>query len=130
MVDFGPGLYDQLIDGILSERLDAIAQQRLTADIQDVDPAELPDRLGEVLGRRAHDALSAVGPDKRAEAAIELSRAVLEAIANLQPDAVAPDRALAGLTQPSRTVAPCPHCRRGQRHERARLSTADMGTRS
>jgi hypothetical protein len=68
MADFEPGLYDQLIDELLSERLDALSKQRLAADIQDVDPAELPDRLGEVLGRWASDALSAVGSDKRAEA--------------------------------------------------------------
>ncbi|MCP3935927.1 MAG: hypothetical protein GY708_11215 [Actinomycetia bacterium] len=51
MAEFGPGLYDQLIDELLSDRLDALGHQRLAADIQDVDPAELPDRLGEVLGR-------------------------------------------------------------------------------
>ena len=99
MADFGPGLYDQLIDELLSERLDALAHERLAVDIQDVDPAELPDRLGEVLGRWAHDALSAVGSDQRAEAAIELSKAVLGAIAGLQPDAVAPDRALVAPVQ-------------------------------
>ncbi len=99
MADFGPGLYDQLIDGLLGERLNALTHQRLAADIQDVDPAELPDRLGEALGRWAHDALSAVGSDQRAEAAIELSKAVLGAIAGLQPDAVAPDRALLAPVQ-------------------------------
>ena len=94
MADFGPGLYDQLIDELLSDRLDALAHQRLAADIQDVDPAELPDRVGEVLGRWAHDALSAVGHDRRAESAIALSEAVLGAIAGLQPDALAADRTL------------------------------------
>ncbi len=46
IADFGPGLYDQLIDELPSERLDALAQQGLAADIQDVDPAEVPDRIG------------------------------------------------------------------------------------
>ncbi|MDH4118429.1 MAG: DUF3427 domain-containing protein [Acidimicrobiia bacterium] len=99
MADFEPGLYDQLIDELLSERLGALAHQRLAADIHDVDPAELPDRLGEVLGRWAHDALAAVGSDKRAEAALELSQSVLAAIARHHPDAVAPDRALVAPVQ-------------------------------
>jgi superfamily II DNA or RNA helicase len=99
MADFGPGLYDQLIDELLSERLDALAQQRLVADIQDVDPAELPDRIGEVIGRWAHDSLVAVGSDKRAEAAIELSQSVLAAIAGLQPEAGPADRALVAPVQ-------------------------------
>ncbi len=99
MADFGPGLYDQLIDELLSERLDALDHQRLVADIQDVDPAELPDRIGEVLGRWAHDALTSVSSDNRTDAAIELSAAVLQAIAGLQPDAVAPDRALMAPVQ-------------------------------
>jgi len=88
MVDFTPGLYDQLIDELLDERLDELGHQRLAADTQAVEGAELPDRLGEVLGRWVHDALLTVGPDKRAEAAIELSKAVLTAIGELQPDAL------------------------------------------
>ncbi len=90
-----PGLHDELIDEMLSARIGALAGQRLIADVRDVDPAELPDRLGEVLGRWAHDALASVGSDQRAEAALGLSRAVLGAIADLQPEAIDPDRALA-----------------------------------
>ena len=87
------------VDELLSEGLDALARQRLAADIQDVDPAELPDRIGEVLSRWAYDALSPVGSEKRADAALELSRAVLAAMADLQLEAGAPDRALVAPVQ-------------------------------
>jgi hypothetical protein len=83
MADFGPGLYDQLIDELVGERLDSLAQQRLAADIQDVDPAELPDRVGEVVHLWVHNALSAVGSANRAEIAIDLSMTILDAIAGL-----------------------------------------------
>ena len=91
MEDFEPGLYDQLIDELISERLNALARKRLTADIHDIDSAEMPDRLGEVLGRWAHDALAAVPAGQRAEAALALSRSARAAIAGLRTDAVAPD---------------------------------------
>jgi superfamily II DNA or RNA helicase len=94
MTDMRPGLFDKLIDELMGRQLDAVSRQRLVADIQDVDPAELPDRLGEVVGQWAHDALASIGVDRRAEAAIALSKAALAAIASLEPNAIAPDRAL------------------------------------
>ena len=99
MTDFEPGLYDQLIDEFLNERLDALTAQRLIADIQDVDPAELPDRLGEVIGRWAHDALAAVGSERRPEAAIEIAGAVLRGISGLEPESLHAGRALVSPLQ-------------------------------
>jgi len=89
-----PGLYDQLIDGRLSRRLDAVAGQRLAADIQAVEPAELPGRVGEVLGGWARQALAIVGPQDRVAAAQELSQVVLEVIARFQQGAVDANQSL------------------------------------
>lgn len=51
MSELVPGLYDELVDELLTERLSGAAQQRLVADIQAVDPAERADRVGETIGR-------------------------------------------------------------------------------
>ncbi len=95
MIEFVPGLYDQLIDELMNDRLDALAARRLRAEIAAVDPAELPDRIGEVLGHWAHEALATVASDDRADAALQISEAVLKVIAQLQPDAIAQGRSLA-----------------------------------
>lgn len=115
MADFGPGLYDQLIDGLLSERLDALAAQRFVADIEVVDPAELPDRVGEVLGRWAHDAIAAAKSQDRAGLATQISTAVLDAIAQLQPGVIdqhqslgAPISRLAAIERLAPTDEPIP----------------------
>jgi len=102
MPHLGPGLYDKLIDQLLGERLGAISGHRLVADIQDVEPAEIPDRVGEVLGSWAQEALASIATDDRVDAALELSRIVLDAIAGFQPDAVSPERSLA---EPVRRLA-------------------------
>ena len=88
MNDLSPGLYDQLIDAVLRDRLDALQVQRLRASIESVDAAELPDRVAEVIGRWARATLSAVGSDGRAAAAVQLTSAVLEALARIQPNVV------------------------------------------
>ncbi|MBN4047603.1 DUF3427 domain-containing protein [Acidimicrobiaceae bacterium AH-315-P05] len=95
MGELEPGLYDQLIDQLLGERLETLDGSRLAVDIQNVEPAELPDRIGEVMGNWARDAIASVGADKRADAAVELSRVVLYAIAGLNPGAIGPERSLA-----------------------------------
>lgn len=95
MADLEPGLYDQLIDELLRRRLDGLATERLRADLQAVDPAELPDRVGEVLGRWVSDTLASVGADDRPDAALHLSQAVLSAINKVQPDALQAERMLA-----------------------------------
>ena len=94
MADLAPGLYDQLIDGLLRQRLDSLTPKRLAASLQDADPAELPDRVGELIGRWVADALATVSADDRTEAAVHLSQSVLSAITTVQPDSLETDRAL------------------------------------
>ena len=94
MAELAPGLYDQLIDGLLRRRLDSLASRRLVADLQKADPAELPDRVGELIGGWIAHALATVSTDDRAEAALHLSQTVLSAITTVQPDSLEADRAL------------------------------------
>ncbi|MEO5839143.1 MAG: DEAD/DEAH box helicase family protein, partial [Acidimicrobiales bacterium] len=88
MSDLVAGLYDQLVDVELRRRLDTLEGHRLLASIASVDAAELPDRVGEVVGRWVRDALAAIPADERALTAIRLSETVLATISDAVPDAV------------------------------------------
>ena len=94
-MNLNPGLYDKLIDELLSEQLGTLAAQRLRADIAPVDPAELPDRVGDLLGGWAREALAAVHESKRHNAALAISAGVHSAITAVQTDALGASSALA-----------------------------------
>ncbi len=85
MSNFVPGLYDRLVDHLLHDRLEGMAADRLRPDIETVDPAEIPDRVGEVVSSWVREALRSEQADDRADAAARLSGALLEAIGKSQP---------------------------------------------
>lgn len=98
-----PGLYDQLIDQQLHEQLTELAQARLAPDIKQVDPAELPDRVGELVGQWVSRSLASVKPDERAAAAIALSQAIIDALTH---DEAGAESSLSSLADPvSRLLA-------------------------
>lgn len=75
-----PGLYDTLVDEALAERLGRLGLHRLRADLAAIDPAEVPDRIGEVIGRWATEAIAAAPAADRAAAALALSDAFIDAL--------------------------------------------------
>ncbi|MGQ7848524.1 DUF3427 domain-containing protein [Granulosicoccus sp. 3-233] len=98
-----PGLYDQLIDEQLQAQLTELTQARLAPDIKQVDPAELPDRVGEIVGKWVSQTLASVTPDDRAAAAIVLSHSIINALTPEKHDA---DASLSALADPvSRLLA-------------------------
>jgi superfamily II DNA or RNA helicase len=97
--EYVEGLYDQLIDELFGASADDLAMRSLRAAVESVDPAEISDRLGEVVGRWAAEALATVGTEERAAAAVRLSAAVLREIGRLHPDAVDPARRTADPVQ-------------------------------
>ncbi len=99
MADLEPGLYDQLIDELLRRRISEIATARLRADLRSVESAELPDRIGELLGRWTTAALAAIPADNRPDVALRLTRAVLAAINEVQPASLGPERQLSDPIQ-------------------------------
>ena len=81
-----PGLYDTLVDNLLREQLQTLTERRLLADIHSVDPAEIPDRVGEVVGEWVKQTLATHRRGTRVKAAFELSKAVLNTIRELYPE--------------------------------------------
>ena len=80
--DLRPGLYDTILSEALARRVDALDPSRLQARLADTDPAEVPDRVAEVVADWVRAALAAEPTDRRVEAAAELARTVLGAIAS------------------------------------------------
>ena len=95
MAELIPGVYDQLVDGWLAARMGELDAQRLRATLLDVDPAELPDRVGEVVGEWIRSVLAGVSSDDRASVAVSLAGSVLERISAVTNEALHAERSLA-----------------------------------
>ena len=95
MAELIPGVYDQLVDGWLAARMGELDAHRLRAKLLDVDPAELPDRVGEVVGEWIRSVLAGVSSDDRASVAVSLAASILERISAVTNDALHAERSLA-----------------------------------
>ena len=95
MAELIPGVYDQLVDGWLAARMGGLDAHRLRATLLDVDAAELPDRVSEVVGEWIRSALAGVSSDDRASVAVSLAASVLERISAVTNDALHAERSLA-----------------------------------
>src|SRR5690606_19048040 len=73
-----PGLYDTIIDRALAERIDALAARRLKPRRDSIEPAELPDRIAEVIAGWVREVLAAVPEHERAEIALTVAARVLD----------------------------------------------------
>lgn len=101
-----PGLYDTLLDQGLQELLRDIANSRLLPDIDSVDSAEIPDRVGEVIGLWAKRVLAAVPAADRTEAAAKLSESLLTTLKNLYPDPPQSDLVIGQQVSRLRAIEP------------------------
>lgn len=75
-----PGLYDTIIDRALAERIDALAARRLKPRRDSIEPAELPDRIAEVIAGWVREVLAAVPEHERAEIALTVAARVLDVL--------------------------------------------------
>jgi len=97
-----PGVYDELIDRLLGERLAAARINGLEVTDPSVDQADLARRVGEQIGTWVTDALAGMPRRDRHAAALLLSNEVLSSIGATTGS----DRASGGLTDPvSRLVS-------------------------
>ena len=85
MAELVPGLYDRLVDELLRAELVGLDTHSLHATFEKVDPAEVADRVGEVIGRLTKIALAAIPSDERVAEAVGIVRAVLESIGAAKP---------------------------------------------
>ncbi len=97
--DLQAGLYDTLLSEALVERVGDLGARRLRARLDDVDPAELPDRIAEVVGEWAREAVAAAPTADRIEAAVAVASAVLETLTASQHLGDAVDRRLTSSLQ-------------------------------
>ena len=90
MAELTPGLYDRLVDEWLQGQLPKLEARRLRASVEEVDAAEIPARVGEVVGEWVRSVLAGVGESDRLEAAVALTEAVLARLAEHGPDSLQP----------------------------------------
>jgi hypothetical protein len=76
-----PGLYDTVLSQALVARIAKLDARRLRAQLDDVEPAELPERMAEVIGGWAREVVAAVPVAERPDAALALAAGVLDALA-------------------------------------------------
>ena len=75
--ELGPGLYDTIIDAALHARLDHLDLTRLRARLAASEPADLPDRLGEIVAGWVRESLAATPTDERVRVAVDIADAIL-----------------------------------------------------
>lgn len=74
------GLYDTVLREALVGELARLDARNLRADVDDIDPAELPDRIAEVVAGWTRSVLAAVPVDERADASRALATTLLDAL--------------------------------------------------
>ncbi|MEZ5341692.1 MAG: DUF3427 domain-containing protein, partial [Acidimicrobiales bacterium] len=113
--DVASGLYDKLIDRRLQQTINSLDPTRLAAAISNVDTADLPDRIAEVVASLTRRTLASVADQERAAAAIQLVSDLhnlidtsLPGIADDQTRLAEPVQRLAAIEQIDPTGRPIP----------------------
>jgi superfamily II DNA or RNA helicase/HKD family nuclease len=93
--DLQPGLYDTVLTEALAARVAGLDGRRLRAQLDDIDPAELPDRIAEIVGGWIREAVAALPSAERSADAAALASDVLDLLIQGRGADVKPDRRLA-----------------------------------
>lgn len=78
--DLQPGLYDIILSEDLADRVDRLDPRRLRAQLAQVDSAELPERIAEIVGEWIRDVVAAAPTDDRHAIAVDLAGDVLDVV--------------------------------------------------
>ena len=76
--DLQPGLYDTLLSQALADQLGGLDVKRLRAQLAEVEPAELPDRIAEIIAGWTRDVVTAASTADRHDTAVALATEVLD----------------------------------------------------
>ncbi len=106
MGDLPIGLYDSLIDELLRGKLGQLDAERLRAELSDVEPAEIPARLGELVSDWTAATLATVPIEQRNAVALDVSSAVLQALQHVSSGALGEGRRLVAPLRRLAAVAP------------------------
>jgi hypothetical protein len=75
--DLQLGLYDTVLTQALADQIDGLDARRLRAQLAEVEPAELPDRIAEIIAEWARDVVEAASSADRHDTAVALATSVL-----------------------------------------------------
>ena len=81
-----PGVYDDLVDLFLRDRLDGLDERLLVAALADVDPADVSHRIAQAVQHWVQRSLDDLPVSKRLEAGVVLSQHLLSALRGAAPD--------------------------------------------
>ncbi|MDH5239088.1 MAG: phospholipase D-like domain-containing protein, partial [Acidimicrobiia bacterium] len=76
--DLRPGLYDTVLSQALADQLSGLDVKRLRAQLAEVEAAELPDRVAEIIAGWARDVVAAASTADRHDTAVALATEVLD----------------------------------------------------
>lgn len=76
--DLEPGLYDTVLSQALADQISGLDARRLRAQLAEVEPAELPDRIAEIIAGWARDVVAAATTADRHDTAVALATEVLD----------------------------------------------------
>ena len=86
--DLQPGLYDTVLSQSLADQVDNLGAQRLQAELAEIEAAELPDRIAEIIGGWVKDVVEAASSTDRHHVASALATGVLNLLVERYGDAV------------------------------------------
>ena len=86
--DLQLGLYDTVLTEALADQIDGLDARRLRAQLAEVEPAELPDRVAELIGDWARDVVEAASAADRHETAAAVAAGVLNLLVERHEAAV------------------------------------------
>jgi superfamily II DNA or RNA helicase len=86
--DLQPGLYDTVLSQVLADHIRDLDARRLRAQLAEVEPAELPDRIAEVIAGWARGVVAAASSAERHDTAVALASGVLDLLVERHGTAV------------------------------------------
>ena len=85
---FKTGVYDDMVDLLMREGLDHLTENHLRASLADVDPADIPEQIADVVGMWVARAIGHLPEKDRIDGAAEVSSRMLSILHDIAPGSV------------------------------------------